>query len=163
MTILGSRETVPTLRQVLAEMAGRAPLLIEIKASFPDDHAALAQAVAAELDGYAGPYAVQSFHPGVVDWFRQNRPAMPRGQIASAAEDYRDLAPPVRDALMRLLDEGFGAPHFIAFDIRYLPSPLTQRARGVGLPVLTWTVRTAEHKARARAHADNVIFEGCEP
>ena len=48
---------------------------------------------------------------------------------------------------------------FLACDIRDLPSGFAQAARKRGMPVYTWTVRSEEDRARATAHADQIIFE----
>jgi glycerophosphoryl diester phosphodiesterase len=37
------------------------------------------------------------------------------------------------------------------------------RAKARGLAILAWTVRTPEDLAKARRHADNIVFEGLEP
>ena len=59
-------ETVPTLAEFLALVAGRAPLLIEIKdqdGALGPDVGPLEARVAALLAGYAGPAALMSFNP----------------------------------------------------------------------------------------------------
>ena len=50
-------------------------------------------------------------------------------------------------------------PDFLAYDIRDLPSRFAAAQRRRGLPVLTWTVRSAEHVERAAQHADAPIAE----
>jgi glycerophosphoryl diester phosphodiesterase len=53
---------------------------------------------------------------------------------------------------------------FIAYDIDDLPAgPPLRVKRRKGIPLLTWTVRTEEQRARARKYADAIIFEGFEP
>jgi glycerophosphoryl diester phosphodiesterase len=54
-------------------------------------------------------------------------------------------------------------PHFLSYDLDGLPNRWVTTARRRGLPVVTWTVRTPEHLARARDLADNLIFEGLSP
>jgi hypothetical protein len=51
-------------------------------------------------------------------------------------------------------------PDFLAYDIRDLPSRFAAGQRRRGLPVATWTVRSAEEQERALAHADTAILEG---
>ncbi len=49
----------------------------------------------------------------------------------------------------------------MAFWVNELPAPAPWIARHVfGLPLLTWTVRTAEQRERAARYADQMIFEG---
>jgi hypothetical protein len=55
-------------------------------------------------------------------------------------------------------------PHFIAYDIEGLPALAPLAARYLfGLPLLTWTVRTAEQRQRAARWASQMIFEGFRP
>ena len=45
-----------------------------------------------------------------------------------------------------------------------LPATLTTVTRkGLGLPLLTWTVRTADQRRTAERYADQMIFEGFRP
>jgi glycerophosphoryl diester phosphodiesterase len=53
---------------------------------------------------------------------------------------------------------------FLAYRIKDLPSAAPLFARHIlGLPLLTWTVRTPEDRARAARWADQMIFEGFRP
>lgn len=160
LPLLGTGERVPTLAQVCAQVAGRVPLLIEIKYKRGFTPPTLPGAVAQVMDGYDGAFAVQSFHPGTVAWFQRNRPSWVRGQISDGRESTRRHTPLLRYLVLQLLLRRlYGAPHFIAYNVRYLPELLTVIARARGLPVLAWTVRTAEDRATAARHADNIIFE----
>ena len=51
-------------------------------------------------------------------------------------------------------------PDFLAYDVRDLPSRFAGAQRKRGLPVLTWTVRSPEHRERADKYADAPIAEG---
>lgn len=159
LPLLGTAERPPSFRQVLDFVAGRTPLVVEIKNYGDAPVGPLEKAVARDLESYSGPCALQSFSPGVVDWLRRNMPEAVRGQIATQPEEMKSLDAAQQAALTQALEAGFGDPQFIAFDVAHLPKPLTERARARGLPVLTWTVRSPEIWARARAHADNPIFE----
>ena len=54
--------------------------------------------------------------------------------------------------------------NFLAYRVQDLPAPVPGVARNVlGLPLLTWTVRTPEDRQRAARHADQIIFEGFRP
>lgn len=159
LRLLGTQEAPPTLAEVLAFVAGRSPILIEIKNYGAEPVGPLEEAVASALDGYTGPYALQSFSPGVVDWARRHLPSVARGQIATLPEEMNTLDDGQRHLLREALDNDFGAPDFVAFDVRYLPQPITVRAKAAGKPVLSWTVRSSAIWADAKSHADNPIFE----
>lgn len=148
---------IPLLREVLDAVAGATPLLVEIKNE--GEVGALEEAVASLLESYRGPYAVQSFHPGTVRYWREHRPDVPRGLLAG---DFRHelIDDAARERLRNLeaLDEC--APDFIGYDIRLLPNEPVARAHSRGLPVIGWTARSLEDAQRALAHCANVIFEG---
>ncbi|NBT30351.1 MAG: phosphodiesterase, partial [Rhodobacteraceae bacterium] len=75
-------EGIPTLRQFLDCVAGRVPLLIEIKdqdGQMGPNVGALECAVVADLAGYAGPVAVMSFNPHSVARMAELAPDVPRG------------------------------------------------------------------------------------
>lgn len=154
VTLTGSDDTIPTLRQVLAQIDGQVPVLIEIKSDRRTRIAALCLAVRRVLEGYTGKHAVMSFDPRVGRWYRLHSPHTVRGLIVSEGED-RALPGKVR----RRLWLWCARPDFLAYDVRDLPSRFAARQRRRGLPLATWTVRDAEHDERAEAHADAAIFE----
>lgn len=161
-------EPVPTLAAFLAEIAGRVPLLIEIK----DQDGALGPAmgdlparVAADLAGYAGPVAVMSFNPDAVGQFRAAGGTAPVGltSCAFAAEDWPSVPALRRAHLAALADLDRVGASFISHDRTDLANPAVTRARAEGLPVLCWTVRSATEEAAARDVANNITFEGYLP
>jgi len=145
----GAGETIPTLEEVLTLIGGRAGLLIEVKS--PGWRVgALCRVVADAFEGYDGPVAVMSFNPAVPRWFAHHAPDVLRGLVVM--EEGR----PARHQLRRRLALHWSRADFLAYDIRDLPSRF---AVGSGLPVLTWTVRTATQRATAAAYADQIIHE----
>jgi glycerophosphoryl diester phosphodiesterase len=160
LRLLNSDQHIPRLEEVLELVAGRVPLLVEIKTR--GEVGPLESCVAALLAVYRGQFAVQSFHPFSVAWFRRHVPGMLRGQLAG---DFRgaELSWPRKLALRRMWFNAVSRPHFIAYDVRCLPQPRVAQARRRGLPVLAWTVDSAGKLDAARRHADNIIFEGIRP
>ena len=155
--LTGADEQIPTLRQMLDLVAGKAPLLIEIKSrrgSFAPSEQ-LCRAVAQDLQGYEGPHAIMSFDPRVVRWFADHAPDCTRGLVMTEEHD-RGLV----GSLRRHLFLWRARPQFMAYDVRDLPSAFAASQRARGLPVLTWTVRSPELRERAALHADAPIAEG---
>lgn len=155
--LTGGSDTIPTLRQVLDQVAGQAPLLIELK-SPKDSHgriSALCLSVRRVLEGYQGAHAIMSFDPRIVGWFARHSPLTVRGLVVTE-EDDKALPGMIR----RRLSLWHARPDFLAYDIRDLPSRFAAGQRKRGLPVLTWTVSNAEYRERAAAHADAPIAEG---
>jgi glycerophosphoryl diester phosphodiesterase len=131
------------------------PILIEVKTRAERPVAALCLAVRRVLEGYQGPHAVMGFDPRVARWFAVHSPMTVRGLVVTEEND-KALA----GRLRRHLALWHARPDFLAYDIRDLPSRFAASQRARGLPVLTWTVRTAEHRERAEIHADAAIAEG---
>jgi glycerophosphoryl diester phosphodiesterase len=74
------------------------------------------------------------------------------------------MTPAQRRSLAFLLHAPRTRPHFIAYAVRDLPAAAPLVARHLfGLPLLTWTVRSAEDRQRAARWADQAIFEGFRP
>lgn len=153
----GSCDTIPTLRQMLDQIGGAVPVLIEIKSLRQPARRtnALCLAVRRDLEGYVGPHAVMSFDPRAVRWFADYSPLTVRGLVLSEQND-NALPGMIRRRLMLW----HARPDFLAYDIRDLPSGFAAAQRRRGLPLLTWTVRSAEHRKRAKMYCDAPIAEG---
>lgn len=162
----GTGAGIPTLEAVLEAVAGRVPVLVEIKdqsVKGAPGIGPLEAAVVRALAGYAGPVAVMSFNPDSVAEMARLAPELPRGLTTCAWDDPADVAgmDPARIAALRAIDDfdrvGAG---FISHDAADLGSPPVRRLKEAGVPVLCWTVRSAAEEAVARRVADNVTFEG---
>ncbi|MCL4675219.1 MAG: phosphodiesterase [Pararhodobacter sp.] len=166
--VRGSREPIPTLRQVLTEVAGRVPLLIELKDQSgrmgPTD-GTLERATAQALDGYGGPVAVMSFNPASVAWMAQLAPGVARGLTTYAfpESDFPDDADPDararRAALAEIADYDRVGASFVSHDWRDLSRPRVAALKAQGAVVLCWTIRSPEDEAIARRVAHNITFE----
>ncbi len=153
--LAGGIEGIPALRDLLNQVAGRVPLLIEIKSRRDLRVGQVCLAVRRALEGYGGPHAVMSFDPRVARWFAEHAPRTVRGLVMSE-EGARTLSARVR----RHMALWHARPDFLAYDIRDLPAAFASAQRARGLPVATWTVRGAELRERALVHADALISEG---
>ena len=142
------------LPELLELVAGKVPLLIEIKSRPGYDVAWSCRFVVDALRDYHGLHAVMSFDPGASRWLRQHSPATVRGLVVT-----EDGARGLRGSIRRRLCLWRAKPDFLAYDVRDLPSRFAAAQRARGLPVLTWTVRTEALLERARIHADAPIAE----
>jgi glycerophosphoryl diester phosphodiesterase len=148
----GSGETIPTLSEILALVASRTPLLIELKS--PGRRVAqLCRAVQGALEDYRGSVALMSFNPEIGHHFARQAPQLLRGLVVS--EQKKGL----RGYAERPLALWRSQADFLAYDIRDLPSRFADAQRAKGMPVLTWTVRTLADRARAAEHASQIIYE----
>lgn len=162
--LLETGETIPTLRQMLDEVAGRVPLLIEIKdptiASGPEV-GSLPARVADELRDYAGPVAVMSFNPHVIAAFHKAAPGIAVGLTTCGYEagEWDMLDAQTRAHLAAIADFDAVGASFISHDRNDLDNPAVMALKARGIPVLTWTIRSPAQEAEARAVADNITFE----
>ena len=155
IALSGSAGTIPSLRSLLDSVAGRVPLLIELKSRRHWPISRLCEAVRQAMVGYRGACGVMSFDPRAPAWFARHAPATIRGLVVSE-ENRKSL----RRALQGHLALWRARPDFLAYDIRNLPSPFAAMQRQRGIPIASWTVRSPELLARAQAHADAPIAEG---
>jgi glycerophosphoryl diester phosphodiesterase len=159
----GSGETIPTLSATLARVAGRVPLLIELKDQTGDlgpSDGRLEAAVVRDLDGYRGAVALMSFNPWVVATLSRLAPDVPRGLTTDAfAADAWPGVSPDRLAALRRIDTDAAGAAFVSHDRRDLGSPRIAALRAGGLPVLTWTIRSAAEAAEALRVARVITFE----
>jgi glycerophosphoryl diester phosphodiesterase len=166
VTFRATSERMLTLGELCDLVGGRVALVIELKSRF-DGERRLATRTAEVLAGYRGPAATMSFDPRQVEALREAAPDLPRGIVAERWYEDPEWAPlsaAQKQVLGNLLHGFRTRPHFVAYDIEGLPAlaPLTARYL-FGLPLLTWTVRTAEQRQRAARWASQMIFEGFRP
>jgi len=159
-------ERMMTLADLCTLVAGRVPLVIEVKSHFDGDRK-LVTRMAEVLSSYNGPAVGMSFDPDQVMALRELIPSRPRGIVAErhyTAEDWPDTSPAQRWEMKHLHHFFRTQPDFVAYWIDELPSPAPWIARNIfARPLLTWTVRTPAQRARAARHADQMIFEGFRP
>ena len=160
LKLKGSDETIPLLTEVLKLVKGRVPLLIELKNR--GRPGGLESGLLGLMQNYHGDYAVESFNPFSLSWFRRNAPAITRGQLSG---DFRKEALPIyrKFVLRHLLLNGLSRPHFVAYDIRCLPAWAVSLYKIRGGVILGWTVKSSRQESEARVHCDNIIFEGYTP
>ena len=166
VTFKDTAERMMTLSDLCALVGGRVPLVVEVKSHFRGDRGLVAR-MAQVLSLYSGPVVGMSFDPDQVLALRDAMPKLPRGIVAQRTydDDYWSKLTPEQRAGMLHLRHGFRTePHFVAYWIEQLPAPAPWIARNIfGCPLLAWTVRTPDQRARAVRHADQIIFESFRP
>ncbi|MGD9901000.1 MAG: glycerophosphodiester phosphodiesterase [Spirochaetales bacterium] len=156
--LLNTDHGIPTFEEFLKLVDGKTPVLIEIKNSFRPG--IMEKKVLEMLKNYKGTFAIMSFNPYVLNWFKNNAPEIVRGQLSSFFKD-ESLAPMKKLLLKRLKFSNLSRPQFIAYDTRNLPNRFVRRFKNI--PLLAWTVKSEEEYLRVIKYCDNIIFEGFEP
>ena len=155
--LLGTEETVPTFEQVLSLVNGQVPLLIETKTT--GKVGALESKAIEMLKAYNGEFALQSFDPYSMEYFRKHEPDFLRGQLSSLYPG-NSLSLFKRLALAHLKVTRISDPHFLSYRFVDLPNKYVTKKQ---LPVLGWTVRSNADYEKVKAHCDNIIFERFVP
>jgi len=159
--LFGTEHRMPSLPAVLERTDGRVPLLVEVKKD--DRDRGIERALHEKLSRYEGRFAVQSFSPTALRWFRKHAFTAPLGQLAGplTGEDIHSL----RKLSSRwLLGAAVSRPDFINYDLRGLPDPWLELVSNLAsLPVLCWTVRTREDQQKAEQLGLNYVFDAVRP
>ncbi len=161
----GTAEIIPLFTQVLELYAGKAPLIIELKAE-TGNHAALTKAVCDLMDSYEGPYCMESFDPRCVAWLTKNRPDIVRGQLTeNFVINKRSKLPMVlKFILTHQLENFLIRPDFVAYKFADRKTLSNFFARKLwGAQGVTWTVTSQEDLNTAVAEGWLPIFEGFRP
>lgn len=159
-------ERMMSLGDLCDLVAGRVPLVIEVKSHFDADRKLVAR-MAEVLSAYSGPAVGMSFDPDQVLALRDLIPQRPRGIVAEreyTEDEWPEASPAQRRGMTHLRHAFRTRPHFVAYWVDEIPAAAPWIARNIfGLPLLTWTVKTPEQRARAGQHADQMIFEDFVP
>jgi glycerophosphoryl diester phosphodiesterase len=154
LRIGGTADRAPRLAEMLELVAGRVPLVIELK-GIPGHDDGLVQAVARELEGYRGKAAIMSFDHWLIRDFRRDAPGIPAGLTAWGEKEHEI------EAHFSMLAHGID---FVSYGIAHLPNRFISFVRGrLNMPVITWTVRDETAVQATFAHADQMTFEGFQP
>lgn len=160
--LAGTQHRIPLFTEVLELLGGRVPLIVELKST--RRNAALCEKAAALLDAYSGPYCVESFHPGIVAWFKKHRPDIVRGQLASGCRQYGKLPAWQKLILSGLLANVAARPHFVAFRHEDAHRRFKLRLyRLFGGRLVGWTVRDTDDIRWCEEYFDAIIFEYFRP
>jgi glycerophosphoryl diester phosphodiesterase len=161
LDIRHSKDHVQTLAEMLAQVKGQVPLVIELKPQWDGDERLAARTVAV-MKGYQWPYCLMSYDPDVVAAIRRMSPETIRGIVAEKDLDYYagTMAPSKLIELRTLAHLPRSRPDFLSFHCEELPWAPVAAFRAGGKPVISWTIRSPEQARRTRRHSDQITFEG---
>lgn len=149
-----TQQHIPLLSDILHQVRGRTPLVVELKGDNGRDDG-LAAAVVEAMQGYDGPLALMSFDHDVIRSLARHAKGIPYGLTAEGT----DPAKIEQHFSMLAYDLSF-----VSYCVADLPNPFTAFVRNkLAMPVITWTVRDDRGVATTLAHADQMTFEGFEP
>lgn len=162
----GTEHHIPLLDEVLPIFAGKAPLIVELKAERGNAEA-LAAAACKLLDKHHVTYCIESFDPRCLMWLWANRPDVVRGQLSENFRRHGDganLSGVVRWVLSNLLLNARTRPDFIAYRYEDRKCLSLRLCRSLyGAQEFSWTIRSKETMDAAEKDGALVIFECFDP
>ena len=160
----GTQEQIPLFKEVLKTVAGKVPLIVELKPE-RNNHKVLTETVCAVLKNYDGLFCVESFDPRVVAYVRKHYPDFVRGQLAhNSLKEKMKLPWLLRFVVTYNLLNFSVVPDFISYryrDRKTLSNFLCRkfwRIQGV-----TWTITDEGQYHNAVGEGWIPIFENFEP
>ena len=164
-------DKMQTLDELLVQVDGKVPLIIELK-SLVDGDLALAERAVEVLSRYNGDYCIMSFAPLLMRAVKRLSPQIPRGAVvAPETEDLWMRCQPHENPATTMLD--LVEPDFLSYDVKGLPSafvatfksltnePLANSTRT--RPVICWTVKDQKTADFSYQFCDQITFEGFTP
>jgi glycerophosphoryl diester phosphodiesterase len=161
LTLFSSQEKIPTLQNVLDLVQEKVPLLIELKPH--GDVVLLCESMMKIMSNYKGKYAVFSFHPRVVSWFKKFHPEVIRGQISEYFKTDKAMNPISKYLMKSMFFNRFTRPDFISYGIYDMPNKYIDKAMKKGITVISYAARTQEQFDFVKSRYHNTVFEFFEP
>ena len=157
-----TNEIIPTLEEVLELVDSKVAILIEIKDC--KDYIELSEKTYEILKGYEGNYAIQSFNPFILEWYKNNASEVVRGQLSGTfTEGSESLNSFEKFALKNMLLNFKSKPNYIGYDLEGIPKSKLESLRKKGVAIIVWTVKNKEDMEKAYKYSDNITFENFLP
>lgn len=154
LSIGGTKDKIPSLRQMLDLVKGQVPLVIELKGIDAEQDDGFVESVLEVLEGYPGKVALMSFDYHLLRALKQVDCPYPVGLTAEGVKP--DVLAAHEEAMALGLD-------FTSYCVAHLPNPFVTALREKSTPVITWTVRDEIARAQTYKYADQMTFEGFDP
>lgn len=161
--LANSSETIPLFEDVLKDIDGKVPLIVEIKSE--GNWRQTTRQTAKLLDYYNGAFCIESFHPFVLQWFRKNRPNVIRGQLST--NYFKDNIRRTfleKFLLTNLMLNFISRPDFIAYNHRW-KKQLAFRIclKFFKIEAVAWTIKSQKELEDARDSFRIFIFDSFIP
>ena len=155
LTLKNTNEKIPTLQECLDLVNGQVPLLIEFKCLNKATCDRLCEKANEILKDYKGKYAIQSFYPFVLTWYKKNRPDVLRGQLASAFYK-EDIS---KKLLGAMIFNFVARPQFISYEYCHKNNFFLKICLFLGAYPIAWTYKKQEEIDSTKDTFKNFIFE----
>lgn len=154
--LLGTENKIPTFEDVLLQVSGKVPILIEVKPN--SKYKELMEKLINLLEKYNVKYSIQSFDPRVVYWLKKNTPQISRGQIAS--KNIREVKSRILKILLgKMVFNVITKPNFVSYQYLSINEKFYKKQKNKGREVIAWTLKNKEDYEKIRDYCDMVVFE----
>ncbi|MBQ3544030.1 MAG: glycerophosphodiester phosphodiesterase [Lachnospiraceae bacterium] len=161
--LLDSDETIPKLEEVIKEIDGQVPLIVEIKANKKVKK--ITKKLSEIMEGYKGNYCIKSFNPYVLFRYRMIRPEVLRGQLSmgylgkkAKTTGYEVLF--ISCIILNL----FIRPDFISVNYKMVKQwPYRLCKKLCPVTKAGWTIRSKEELMEAEKYFQMIIFDSFIP
>ncbi|NLL71952.1 MAG: glycerophosphodiester phosphodiesterase [Clostridiales bacterium] len=158
-----SQERIPSLEEVLALVAGKVPLIVELKILWkPGDTCGAASKV---LKRYDGLYCIESFNPFGLVWYKKHFPQIVRGQLSTDFNKEKIEGSKMQYFILKhLLFNFLTKPDFIAYHHKYKKGLSFNICRRLyKTKTAAWTIKSQNVFNDNKEDFDWFIFEGFHP
>ena len=154
--LLGTENKIPTFEDVLLQVSGKVPIVIEVKPN--SKYKELMEKLINLLEKYNGKYSIQSFDPRIVYWLKKNMPQISRGQISS--KNIREVKSRILKILLgKMVFNVITKPNFISYQYLSINEKFYKKQKNKGREVIAWTLKNKEDYEKIRDYCDMVVFE----
>ena len=163
LKLVNTNHSIPLFTEVLQVIHGSVPVIIEIKTKEYD--VTLAKKLMELLANYHGSYCIESFHPGMIRWFKKNHPEVIRGLLSTDYKKNKMKIHPILGLILtNLLLNWYAKPDFIAYNHKYANQFSYRICRRL-YPVVNaaWTIRNQNELNKAQKIFSIIIFDGFKP
>ena len=161
--LANSSEKIPLFTDVLAIIAGKVPIIVEIKDTARWRETT--EETAKILDEYKGHYCIESFNPFIITWYKKNRPEVVRGILST--NFFKDK-PPLgffkKLFLTNLLFNFIATPDFIAYNHKHKDQFSYKLLRRLyRVKNVAWTIKSQQELKDAKSVFTCFIFDSFVP
>jgi len=153
-----TQEKIPTLSEVLLLINSQVPIIIELKSD--NKVGLLEKELMKILQNYKGKFAIKSFNPKTVFYFKKHYPYIVRGQLSHSYKN-SNINFILKYLLKNMVFNIITKPDFISYGINNFPINRIKKLKTKKL-VLGWTIRNKEQFEKNYQYFDNLICENME-
>lgn len=152
--LFDTTQKVPLFSEVIKLVNGRVPILIETK--FHNRYGVLEKILINELSNYKGLYAIQSFYPLSLLWFKTNTKHIPIGLLSSNFKNNKNSLKKLIGKTLIL--DLFFKTDFISYDVKGLPNNYLSLKKDKK-KIVIWTIKNKKDYDLAKKYTDALICE----